>query len=140
MTLLERLKLLSQAQLFEALGAKDLFLLAEMLDEIELKKGETLFTMGDPGRELYLVASGTVELSLPSGQILAAVGKGQYFGEMALFDDSPRSAKAMALEETRLLSLTRSQLRRVILERPRVSFTLLQGLSKRLRETNARLR
>lgn len=139
MTLLERITLLSQAKLFNPLSAEELLLIAKLTDHKTLKAGEVLFKIGEEGRELYLIAKGELGLILANGTQVATLGPGQFFGEMALFEDAPRSAEAKALSDVQLLLLSRTQLKRVILERPQVSFSLLQGLSQRLRETNSKL-
>jgi CRP-like cAMP-binding protein len=77
------------------------------------EKGEVVFQPGDFGDTMYIIQSGAVEISQIHGKreiVLALLEKGEFFGEMALLDDHPRSATVTAICQTRLLPLTRSSL------------------------------
>src|SRR2546427_12053615 len=88
--------------------------LAELGDRVRTKqyrRGETLFRKDDPGTHLYVILDGAVKIALPGefGQeaLVAIMRTGDHFGELALFDGSPRSASATALEDTRSALLAR---------------------------------
>lgn len=138
--LLERLEALSRVTVFERLSAEDLLRLAQLLEEKHITQGDSVFEEGQAGEEMYLVAEGSITLLRPKdGVVLAELGPGASFGEMALFESAPRSASARAAASGRLLVLSRRVLLGLIQERPDISFSLLADLSHRLRETTAKL-
>ncbi len=138
-----RIDLLRSIPMFESLGDQDLEELASGLTERRLAAGELLFEAGDAGNAMYLVAEGTVNIHLPGDQAtrvsLADLSVGAYFGEVALFDDKPRSASAQAQTPTVLLELGRDVLTAYLEKRPRAAMAILRTMSERLRQTNAML-
>lgn len=87
---------------------------------------------GDPGDALYLVLSGEVRVRLVIGledKTLASIRPGQFFGEMAMFNDSPRSADVVAVTETRLMRITRHAFRLFIEEIPELASPILYNLA-----------
>ena len=102
-----------------------------------------IFSQGDSGSAMYIVESGDVNIHLPgeaSQRIsLKDIARGEYFGELALFDDKPRSASALATTEAVLLELHRDTLEGYLERRPRAAMAILRTMSERLRETNALL-
>ena len=107
-------QLLTDVALFEHLEDADREQLAGFVHERRLDAGETLFRTGEPGESLYVVSTGEVELFIKdtAGQkiLLALAGAGEVFGELALLDQGPRTATALAIVETHLLSLKRDDL------------------------------
>jgi F420-non-reducing hydrogenase small subunit len=107
------------------------------------EKGEVVFRQGDPGDTMYIIQSGAFEVSqLRDDQkfVLAFLGKGDFFGEMALIDKHPRSATVTAIRRSRLLPLTRASLLERTRHDPGVVLHLLKGLSQRIEKTNNLLR
>ena len=105
------------------------------------KKSDLLFTQGSPGEEMYIVHSGTVGIYLEgaSGQkeLLATMEPGDYFGEMALVDDSPRSATAIVEEDnTKLLVLDKKKFIYLIRNQPNFALLVMGKLCHQLREAN----
>jgi CRP/FNR family transcriptional regulator/CRP/FNR family cyclic AMP-dependent transcriptional regulator len=105
--------------------------------------GQIVFHMGDPGGLLYIITSGKVKITHanPDGQeaLLAILGPGDYFGELALLDDSPRSATAEALEPAEMLTLHRDSFTRFLTSNPTFAHHVLYTLSKRIRHLNSQL-
>ena len=104
--------------------------------------GEKIFTAGSYGDEMYIIHSGKVEISLMTDhgkQILAIVGKGGIFGEMALLSDTPRTATAVAIEPTTLLPFSREAMVARIESNPAFALSLITALSERLMNTTSRL-
>ncbi len=138
-----RTELLRSIPMFEGLGDEDLDALASSLVERTLRAGEMIFDQGDSGTEMYIVASGHVNIHLPgeaSRRVsLKDIARGEYFGELALFDDKPRSASALATTDATLLELTRETLSNYLENRPRAAMAILQTMAERLRQTNAML-
>ena len=134
---------LRRAPLFASLDDQAFAALTEELTEVDLSRGSTLFHEGDPGDQLYFIIAGKIKLgrTAPDGResLVAIMGPGELFGEMALFDPSPRSTSATAVSETRLAGLKHENLKKVIERSPDVSAQLLQALARRLRRTNESL-
>ncbi len=137
--------LLAQIQLFQGLADEDREALAGRLAEKSFRAGDIVFSQGDVGSSMYVVQSGAVQVYLPSADknappvVLKDLRTGEYFGELALFDDKPRSASVRALVDTVLLELTREQLAEHLGKSSRAAMTILSEMGQRLRETNAML-
>jgi CRP/FNR family transcriptional regulator, cyclic AMP receptor protein len=137
--------LLAQIPLFQGLTDKDREALADRLEEKSFKAGDIVFSQGEKGSSMYIVQSGGVQIYLPStGKdappvTLKDLHSGEYFGELAIFDDKPRSASVRALIDTVLLELTREELGEHLGRSTTAAMTILAEMAERLRETNAML-
>ena len=129
--------LLAQIPMFERVGREDLEHLSGLLQQKRYNKGDIIFHEGDVGTALVIVRKGEVAIRLSSSDgrevILAMVRRGYAFGELALLDGEPRSADAVAREETDLLKLQREDFQRFLAERPQVAMGLLAELSRMVR-------
>src|SRR3990172_2422319 len=116
---------LKTVSVFKDLAEPHLVALALRLRERALKKGEVLFREGDKGDELYLIRQGTIVISKPVvgcvEQALARIDPGDFFGEMSLFDQAPRSATVQAETNALLLCLDRESLHQFIEISPRAA-------------------
>src|SRR6476659_5469667 len=103
--------LLTDIPLFGTLDDDERKLLADVVDVRALKPGETLFRAGDPGHAMYVVVKGEVEIFIKdhAGQkiTLTDAHNGDVFGELAMLDEGPRTASAVAKTEAELLELDR---------------------------------
>ncbi|HYI02952.1 Crp/Fnr family transcriptional regulator [Hyalangium sp.] len=130
-------QLLSRISIFEELQAEELEQLSSLLRSRRYAKGEVIFHQGDVGTALYIVRKGQVAIRLSSEEgkeaILALLDRGDFFGELALLDEEPRSTDAVAREEADLLSLQREDFRRFLKERPEVAMRLLATLTRLVR-------
>jgi CRP/FNR family transcriptional regulator, cyclic AMP receptor protein len=101
------------------------------------RRGEVIFHAGDPGDALFILVSGEVKIALPSEEgdeaILATLGPGDVFGELAVLDGAPRSATASALVATEAVILPRDRLRELVATEPAVRDSLLAALAGELR-------
>jgi len=135
--------LLSHIPMFDGLSPDDLKALGSSLVERTFSSGDVIMNQGDSGTSMFIVAKGHVNIFLPgeaSRRIsLKDVSEAEYFGELALFDDKPRSASALATTDAVLLELDRGTLERYLTTRPHVAMMLLRTMSTRLRETNEML-
>jgi uncharacterized membrane protein len=137
--------LLTQIPLFQGLADEDREALTARLNEKTFKAGDIVFSQGDVGSSMYVVQSGSVQIYLPSADkdlppvVLRDSRTGEYFGELALFDDKPRSASVRALVDTVLLELTREVLAEHLGRSTNAAMTILSEMAERLRETNAML-
>jgi CRP-like cAMP-binding protein len=94
-----------------------------------------IFRQGDPGQSLYIVAAGQVSVHIGQ-QELVRLDRGDFLGEMSLFDTEPRSATVTAITPCTCLELTQSQLYEAINETPEMALKLIGILSSRIRELN----
>ncbi len=101
-------------------------------------KSEVIFEENSLGNEMYVIHSGKVKLttSAPGSElVLGILGPGEFFGEMALVDDAPRSATATAVEDnTRLVVLDQSKFLYLVSQQPPFALTIMHGLCQRIRE------
>lgn len=141
--ILDATSLLRSIPLFEGLGLEDLEALAGKLETKAFPAGAMIFSIGDAGSAMYIVESGELNIHLPgdaSHRIsLKDIARGEIFGELALFDEKPRSASVLATTDTVLLELQRNTLENYLEGRPRAAMAILRTMGERLRETNTLL-
>lgn len=140
--ILGKLDFLKGIGLFEGIKKGQLIHVLESLQERTYLKGETIFAQGDIGRALFIVFSGKVALSRldadgQKGETLAEVNPGEFFGEMALLEEMPRTASAHAAEDTKVFMLFKIKLDSLLFSRPRIGVVIATHLAKIL---SARLR
>jgi len=97
-------------------------------------KGSVIFKEGDQSKEMYVVIEGDVKI-LKGGKRIAALGKDQIFGEMALVDKSPRSASAVALTDCKLVAVDESQFTAMVQNTPGFALQVMRIMVERLRDT-----
>ncbi len=106
---------------------------------VKLKPGEKLFTEGDPAPCMYVVRAGTVQIT--SGKtVLEEARPGSILGEMALIDDKPRSATALAMTDCEIAVIDRNRFLSLVQQTPSFALDVMKVLSHRLRRTNRRYR
>jgi uncharacterized membrane protein len=135
---------LGTVPLFQRLSSHERADLERVLERRTFALGEQIFSIEEPGDSLYIVGSGTVELFVKDdagGKIVLTVcGPGEVFGELSLFDGGPRTASAVALEESTLLVLERDDLLTFLGQHPAASLDLLTTMGQRIRSTDEILR
>jgi CRP-like cAMP-binding protein len=136
-------ELLGRVPVFSTLDGPDLERIAQMALPRHFDPGEAVFREGDASDTCYVVRVGHARAvrSHPDGRTitLATFGPGDFFGELALFEDERRSATVEALEPTSLVGVLGPDMRRLMGERPQIAARLVIALGRRLRETNERL-
>jgi CRP-like cAMP-binding protein len=108
------------------------------------RKSEVIFEEGSTGSEMYLIRSGRVLLSIGQYETpqvpLVVLNPGDFFGEMALVDDSPRSATASAVEDdTELIVIDRARFLFMVRQQPEFALSLMHTFCQRLRDMDKRL-
>ena len=113
------------------------------MSQAVFQPGQMIFREGDTTQEAYRILKGRVEISIAGegkAVILAQLGDGDIFGEMAMVDERPRSASAQALEVTECEVLTAENFNEAVLQRPEILIPYLASFFERLRTANDRLR
>jgi CRP-like cAMP-binding protein len=132
---------LRRIYLFDHLSDERLDEIKSVLESRDLAAGEILFNMGDPGDNLYIVAEGKIAIYAPSeedparGDPIRIFEREEAMGEMALIDHKSRSLSARALEPSRVLGLAEKDFRRFVSEDTELAFSVMNGLSDRIRYT-----
>ncbi|MGL4559166.1 MAG: Crp/Fnr family transcriptional regulator [Afipia sp.] len=107
----------------------------------EYAASEVIFEEGSSGRELFVVLDGKVDIVKSSGadkSVLVTLGKGEFFGEMAVIDGSSRSASAIAaVPGTRVMRINHARFVYLVSQQPAFALMIMDALSKRLRASNA---
>lgn len=130
-------EILSQVSLFALLDDQERAVLAERVETVTFKEGESIFSVGDPGDSMYIVTSGEVHLSVKTKtgeeMFLESPGPGEFFGEISLLDQGPRTASARAKVETVAIEIDRGDLDELIRIRPAAAMDMLAATGRRLR-------
>ena len=126
--------------IFESLDENGANSLCDLLETIDCLPDQDLFRAGDAGDGMYIIEQGTIGISMKAadGQQLtiAELGRGEFFGEMAMIDGKPRSATATALESSRLAILSRHHFLSFVQSNSNVALEMLGALAHRLRRTD----
>lgn len=126
--------LLEGVPIFAGLRRSHLREISTMLQRQTYAPGRKIFEQGQPGLGLYVLVSGEVEISQEdedgSRPVLSRVKPGEFFGELALLDDAPRTATATAVEESELVVFFRTSLVTLSEQRPSVGVEVLMHLSR----------
>jgi uncharacterized membrane protein len=135
---------LANIKMFELLNEGDRVALAQVVDELTVPEGHTLFQAGDPGDSLFIVRSGDIELFIKdtAGQkiVLTTAGPGDMFGELAMLDAGARTATAVALSESEALVLDRDDLILLFQRQPEAGLHMLAALTGLTRKADELLR
>ncbi len=139
--------LLKKINLFASLTADELEEIQKICLKERIAKDTVIFKEGDAGDRCYIITAGEVRISkfIPNigEEALAVLKTGDYFGEMALIDNFPRSAHAIANTDLDVLAITKTDLDKVLIRDREMGYKLLwaftRTLSKRLRETNEKM-
>ena len=136
LTTLEKVLLLNSAHIFARVDAEDLAPMARVATEERFAKGEVIFHEGDVGGQLYVVISGQVVVE-KGEHLLATLGRGESFGEMAVLDEEPRNATVTATEATHVLVVGSEALYEILQERVEIAEGIIRVLTQRLRISDA---
>jgi CRP-like cAMP-binding protein len=127
---------LKRAPLFEGLSKKELTELARVTEDLEVGAGEVLCKEGDTGQEFFVIVEGKIEVTR-RGKPVAARGGGDFVGEIALLEDTKRTATVTAKTPLRLFVLARQDFRHLVDENRSVERKVMQALARRVVELSA---
>jgi CRP-like cAMP-binding protein len=134
---------LKRVPLFNDLSEAELARFAEVTREREYPRNSVILFEDDPGDALYIVSAGQVKVVLigEDGRevILSVLGDGDFFGEMSLIDDEPRSAHVIAMKDSQLLVLRRDDFQAQLQQHPSVALKLLRVVVQRLRRADEKI-
>jgi CRP/FNR family transcriptional regulator, cyclic AMP receptor protein len=123
-------ELISRAPLFSHCSKGELQEIASIADEIDIPEGRELTTEGSRGREFFVIIEGTASVA-KDGEQINDLGPGDFFGEVALVRDTPRTATVTATSPVRALVVTAQNFRRLIGRQPDIERTILKALVDR---------
>lgn len=129
---------LARVPIFGNCTPEEIRAITAVAQESEFQPGQIIVTQGTPGQAFYLILSGRVEI-LRDGTSLGAFSPGDFFGEMSLLDQAPRSATIRAIEPTTCLMLSSWDFKALLEKYPSIAVKLLEVLSRRLRVADERL-
>jgi len=134
--------MLKNIPLFASLNDQELTAIEKVAVKKTFPKNTILLSEGDSTDALYVIYEGKVKVTIDDNEgkevILSMLGPGEYFGEMALLDDEPRSASVTTKETTQLLIISKNDFMDLFSSNP-IAFNLLKDLIKRLREANKKI-
>lgn len=132
--------ILARAGLFQGVAVDAVDALVPAVEYLDVPRGSAVFTEGEQGDSVYIVAAGKVKISRHAADgresMIAIMGPSDMFGELSVFDPGPRTATATAVTDARLARLRQSDLRTWISTRPELAEQLLRVIARRLRRTN----
>jgi CRP/FNR family cyclic AMP-dependent transcriptional regulator len=137
-------ELLAEVPLFQLLDGEERFLLAAELDIVSYDAGAVIFSYGDPGDSLYVIRKGEVEVFFKddTGEriVLETARAGDFFGELSLLDNGPRTASVVVTRELEALRVDRGDLDHLLKLHPESALELMTAMGKRMRVTAELLR
>lgn len=137
------LNILSGVPLFSGLSPEELKLIAAVTARRKYPRGAVVFFEHEPGDALYVLEDGQVRIYRLAEdgreKTLALLSKGDFFGEMALIDEEPRSAVAEATDPSSLLIIHKREFDKLFFFNPQIAASIVRGLTRRLRQTNKQL-
>ena len=133
----EVLDTLKRVPLFAGLSDRELKRVAKSLQEREFAEGTEITTQDQSGVGFFVIDEGSADVKV-GGQVVRSLGPGEYFGEIALIDNGPRSATVIATSALRCRGLTAWAFRPLVQHHPEMAWPILEALVARLREAEER--
>jgi CRP/FNR family transcriptional regulator len=133
----EVVETLKRVPLFAQCSDRDLKRVAKSMAEREFAAGAEITTQGEDGVGFFVIDGGTAEVQV-DGKVVRVLGPGEYFGEIALIDQGPRSATVVATTPLRCRGLTAWAFRPLLQTHPEMAWPMIEALVARLRETEGR--
>ena len=140
---MDKLSLLQSVPIFSELSPSDLNKIAERMVRRAYTKGQMILLEDDLGQTFFVIAEGSVKITRLSDAgrevILAMLGESDFFGEMSLLDGAGRSANVVALEASEVLTLARNDFLDILQQYPKISISLLEELTQRIRKSEQQI-
>jgi CRP/FNR family cyclic AMP-dependent transcriptional regulator len=134
---------LKAVPLFASFPEDQLRMLTTMVTRRSAARSTTIMAGGDATDSLYIVLSGRLKVMMSDSDgkevILSILGPGEFFGEMGLIDDEPRSASVVTIEPCELLAISKRDFKKCLLENNEMAMAVMRGLVKRLREADRKI-
>jgi CRP/FNR family cyclic AMP-dependent transcriptional regulator len=134
---------LKAVPLFASFPEEQLRLLIPMVTRRSAPRGSAIMAAGDQIDSLYMVISGRLKVMMGDAEgkevILSLIGPGEFFGEMGLIDEAPRSASVVTIEPCELLSISKRDFKKCLSENFEMSMAVMRGLVRRLREADRKI-
>jgi len=134
---------LRRVPLFSGLTESQLEQLAAGSARRSYPKGRTIVSEGEPSQSMYILLAGRAKVQRSDSEgkevILAVLGSGEFFGEMSLIDDAPRSASVITLEPCEFMAVSKEAFKAMLAQSPEVSMNVMRGLVRRLREADKKI-
>ncbi len=138
------LQWLSDITFFNLLDDDERAVLSKQVETQRFPAGSVIFKAGDAGNAMYVIRTGAVEISLIDEDkqrvVLAVFSDGDFFGELSLLDEEPRSSTATALKDTEVVLIDREDLRLLFTQKPHAALDMLAMIGQRLRENDKLIR
>ena len=134
---------LRRVPLLSSLNEQQLETLAAGSARRNFPKGRTIVAEGEPSQSLYILLSGRAKVQRSDSEgkevILAVLGSGDFFGEMSLIDEAPRSASVITLESCDFMSINKEAFRSMLMQSPEMAMAVMKGMVRRLREADKKI-
>lgn len=134
---------LRRVPLFASLSETQFDSLAAGSARRSFPKGRTIVAEGEASQSMYILLAGRAKVQRSDSEgkevILAVLGSGEFFGEMSLIDDAPRSASVVTLESCEFMSISKEAFKSMLLQSPEMCMSVMRGLVKRLREADHKI-
>ena len=127
----QKVELIKHAPLFANCSKRELEEIAHLSDEIDLNQGKEMTRQGSPGREFFVLLEGEADVA-KDGRVINQLSAGDFFGEIALVSDSPRTATVTATTPVRALVITDRDFRHLLKDQPEIQSKVLAALAARL--------
>ena len=127
----QKVELIRKAPLFAHCSKRELERIAQIADEIDLGKGKEMTRQGSRGREFFVLLEGDADVD-KDGRRINTLGPGDFFGEIALVSDTPRTATVTATSPVRALVITDRSFKRLLKDIPEIQSKVLSALAERL--------
>ena len=140
---MDKLSLLQSVPIFSDLSPSDLNKISERMIQRTYTKGQMILLEDDLGQTFFVIGGGSVKITRLSDDgrevILAMLGESDFFGEMSLLDGAGRSANVVALDSSEVLTLARNDFLEILQEYPKISISLLEELTQRIRKSDQQI-
>ena len=134
---------LKAVPLFSSFPEEQLRMLTTVVSRKSVSRGTTVMASGDATDALYIVLSGRLKVMMSDAEgkevILSIIGSGEFFGEMGLIDDAPRSASVVAIEPCELIGIAKRDFKKCLAENFEMAMGVMRGLVRRLREADRKI-